>query len=423
LRDAQGNPVRTSAFTQAEEARKQQASQFNVSQFGAAGEPTQGATTLAAQEAAAQRSQIAFQNAARLSEQSGVQYTVNAQGQPEVLRDAQGNPVRTSTFTQAEEARKQQERISTLDIQLRQQLGMTEATGQVYSVGPDGRLVAGADTVDAQMRRAQLTGQFGGQLTQDALQNAYARAAQLSQATGLQYTVNPQTGQLTQGTAGTLDAQLRQGQLTGRFQNADTLEKLQQNLEQSRFMTQQTGNIYDAQGALTGTTIAGQEATFQRAQTMADSMASQTGNQYRVVRNETTGMFNVQEVAGKRTESAESQRLDRTLRQALGMSDATGFVYDPMTGGILRPTGGTSTQETVQGQISRSQTLMALAQALGGLSPTQIAQLLGTTPPPGGDPQPSSPRAGDVRRNPNGWDEIFDGTGWRRLGGDKLPTE
>jgi hypothetical protein len=371
-----------------------------------------------------QARQLAFQNAQRLSEQSGVQYTVNAQGQPEVLRDAQGNPVRTSTFTQAEEARKQQERISTLDIQLRQQLGMTEATGQVYSVGPDGRLVAGADTVDAQMRRAQLTGQFGGQLTQDALQNAYARAAQLSQATGLQYTVNPQTGQLTQGTAGTLDAQLRQGQLTGTFQGANTLEKLQQNLEQSRFMTQQTGNIYDAQGSLTGgTTIAGQEATFQRAQTMADSMASQTGNQYRVVRDDRTGMFNVQEVAGKRTESAESQRLDRTLRQALGMSDATGFVYDPTTGGILRPTGGTSTQETVQGQIARNQTMLSLAQALSGLTQTQIAQLLGQTPPPSGTPQSSSPRAGDVRRNPNGWDEIFDGTGWRRLGDEGKPIE
>lgn len=251
-----------------------------------------------------------------------------------------GEAGKERTFQQGETA---------LDRQLRERLGLTEATGQVYNFNPaTGRVEAiqGATGQTLEARRlglteAGLTGQFGGKLTQDALQNAYARAAQLSQTTGKQYTVNPETGAITQGTDSTLDAQLRQGQLTGQFGNKDTLEKLQQNLEQSRFMTQQTGNIYDAQGKLTGgTTIAGQEATFQRAQTMADSMSSQTGNQYKVVRDELTGMFSVVPVDGKQTQSAKLQDRQLAFQNAARLSEQSGFQYTvDATGNVVQERG------------------------------------------------------------------------------------
>ena len=142
---------------------------------------------------------------------------------------------------------------------------------------------------------------------------------------------------------------------------------IQQRLQE--FLTQQTGNIYDKQGKETpGTTIAGQEASFQRAQAMADSMSSQTGNQYKAVRSDTTGMFTVQEVAGspleRRTQSVRAQDLDRTLRQALGMSETSGYIYDPASG-------ARTGDQTVQSQQANNQLFMQLASVLSGLTPQQ----------------------------------------------------
>ena len=293
-----------------------------------------------------------------------------------------GEAGKERTFQQGETA---------LDRQLKERLGLTEATGQVYNVNPaTGKLEAvqgaGGQTLEARrlgLTEAGLTGQFGGKLTQDALQNAYARAAQLSQTTGKQYTVNPETGAITQGTDSTLDAQLRQGQLTGQFDGQATLDRLQQNLQQAQIMSQITGQQYtvNSSGALVPAT-AGTAVT----------------------------------------ETARQANLDRQLREAFGMSESTGFVYDPKTGQMVRTPSGAA-QETVQGQIARNQTMLSLAQALSGLSQTQIAQLLGTTPPSGNTPQPNSPRAGDVRTNANGQQEIFDGTSWRLLSSEKFPTE
>jgi hypothetical protein len=76
--------------------------------------------------------------------------------------------------------------------------------------------------------------------------------------------------------------------------------------------------------------------------------------------------------------------LENKLREAFGMSEATGYVYDPKTG-------QRTTQETVQGQVARNQTLLSLAQALGGLSQEQIAKLFGGgTPAPTPSPSPTS---------------------------------
>ena len=275
-----------------------------------------------------------------------------------------GEAGKERTFQQGETA---------LDRQLRERLGLTEATGQVYNFNPaTGRVEAvqgaGGQTLEARrlgLTEAGLTGQFGGKLTQDALQNAYARAAQLSQTTGQQYTVNPNTGELVRGDAATLDAQLRQGQLTGSFGGQATLDRLQQNLQQAQIMSQITGQQYtvNSSGALVPAT---------------------TGT--------------------AKTETARQADLDRQLREAFGMSESTGFVYDPKTGQMVRSASG-APQETVQGQIARNQTLLSLAQALGGLSQEQIAKLFGggtptntfapslppTSPPGGPTPVPTTP--------------------------------
>jgi hypothetical protein len=309
---------------QAEESAQQAARQFDLAAMGQTGQlslelqrllgqqqiaeaeltGTLGAgaaapQTLQARQTATQERQLAFQNAQRLSEQSGVQYTVDATGNVVVLRDAAGNPVRTSADTRAAEALKLQE---------------AGVTG-LYGTG----------TAQA--------------LTQDALQNAYARAAQLSQITGQQYDVNPQTGAITLKTGtggaavGTLAAELQRAGLTGTLGGQSTLDRLQQNLQNAQIMSQITGRQYtvDTNGALV---VAGAGAA--------------------------------------QTEAARQADLDMQLRRQLGLTEASGYIYDMVSGNLTR-----TTAETVQGQIARSQTLLALANALKDLDPTQLANLLG----------------------------------------------
>ena len=312
---------------QAEESAQQAARQFDLSATGQTGQlslelqrllgqqevaqaeltGTLGtgagaAQTLQGRQVTAQERQLAFQNAQRLSEQSGVQYTVDTAGNVVVLRDAAGNPVRTSADTRAAEALKLQE---------------AGVTG-LYGTG-------GAQT-----------------LTQDALQNAYARAAQLSQVTGQQYTVNPQTGAISLQTGaggapvGTLAAELQKAGLTGQLGGQATLDRLQQNLQNAQVMSQITGRQYtvDANGALV-------PATAGTAQ----------------------------------TEAARQADLDMQLRRQLGLTEASGYIYD-LVNGSLSKTG----TETVQGQIARSQLMLSLASALKDLDPTKLAELFGRTP-------------------------------------------
>lgn len=374
---------------------------------------------IAGSDRSIQQAQLAFQNAARLSEQSGIQYTVDANGQPVVLRDANGQPVRTSQFTQAEEARKQQERLTTLDLNLRRQLGMMEATGNVYTVDPTtGAVVQGAGQTLAGrqfgIQEGNLTGSYGGKLTQEALQNAYARAAQLSQVTGQQYTVDPTTGAIMAG-GDTLAARLQQAGITGTFGGALTQSALQDAYARAAQLSQVTGKQYTVDpktGALTegaNNTYAAQlqaagltgqfngQATLERLQQnlqQAQVLSQITGKQYTV---NDRGELVPATASAAQTEQARQFELENKLRQSLGMSEATGYVYDPITGTMKLNAKGEPT-ETVQGQIARSQILLSLAQSLSGLSPEQIAQLLGqkvTTGSPGGgvttDPPTTAP--------------------------------
>jgi hypothetical protein len=319
LKDAQGNIIRTSDFTQSAEAQKLQGEELTLRrQLGlmeatgqgltvdAQGRLVQGtAQTLEARQIATQERQLAFQNAERLSQQSGIQYTVDTTGNVIPLRDAAGNPVKTSADTRAAEALKLQE---------------AGVTG-LYGTG-------GAQT-----------------LTQDALQNAYARAAQLSQITGQQYDVNAQTGAITPKTGaggaatGTLAAELQKAGLTGTLGGTATLDRLQQNLQNAQIMSQITGKQYtvDANGALV---VAG--------------------------------------ATGAQTETARQSDLETQLRRQLGLTDASGYVYNvnPTTGALEK-----STQETVQGQMARSDLLLRLSSALSGLTAEQVAALLGKGTP------------------------------------------
>jgi len=373
---------------------------------GQLGEGTSASRTLAGQQQTFQQRQLLFQQAQQMSQQSGVQYTVNAQNNVVPLTDTQGNIIRTSDFTQSAEAQKLQGE----ELTLRRQLGLMEATGQGLTVDASGRLVQGtgptaqtlqsrqiatqerqlafqnaerlsqqsgvqytvdktgnvvplvdatgnpvktsADTRAAEalkLQAAGVTGLYGtGEaqaLTQDALQNAYARAAQLSQITGQQYDVNAQTGAITPksgaggAATGTLAAELQKAGLTGTLGGTATLDRLQQNLQNAQIMSQITGKQYtvDANGALV---VAG--------------------------------------ATGAQTETARQSDLETQLRRQLGLTDASGYVYNvnPTTGALEK-----STQETVQGQMARSDLLLRLSSALSGLTAEQVGALLGKGTP------------------------------------------
>lgn len=367
---------------------------------GQLGEGATGTRTLAGQQQTFQQRQLLFQQAQQMSQQSGVQYTVDATNNVVPLRDTQGNIIRTSDFTQSAEAQKLQGE----ELTLRRQLGLMEATGQGLTVDASGRLVQGTAqtlqsrqiatqerqlafqnaerlsqqsgiqyTVDTmgnvipllvagnpvktsaetraaealKLQEAGVTGLYGTgaaqALTQDALQNAYARAAQLSQITGQQYDVNAQTGAITPkvgaggAATGTLAAELQKAGLTGTLGGTATLDRLQQNLQNAQIMSQITGKQYtvDANGALV---VAGDK--------------------------------------GAQTETARQSDLETQLRRQLGLTEASGYVYDVKDGVLTR-----GTQETVQGQMARSDLLLRLSSALSGLTAEQVGALLGKGTP------------------------------------------
>lgn len=390
-----GQVVATESLTPEEQQR---AEQNRLAQAELTGQYA-GKDTLAARQQSVQQrleeSRLKYQQAAQQSQQSGIQHTVDADGNIVPLRDAQGNPVRTSEVTQAEETRKQQDTLTRLDLNLRRQLGLTEATGQMYNIDPvtgQAVLATGApQTLAARqfgIQEGTLTGTYGGKLTQAALQDAYQRAAQLSQVTGQQYTVDPNTGAITAG-GDTLAARLQQAGITGTFGGALTQSALQdayaraaqlsQITGQQYTVNEQTGAISPVSGAdtlssqlqraqLTGTL--GGQATLERLQTQlqqAQTLSQITGQQYTV--DPATGQLRL---SGGFTEAARQANLEAELRRQLGLTEASGYVYD-MVSGVPTRTG----QETVQGQLARSQLLMSLAQTLSGLAPDQIAQILG----------------------------------------------
>jgi len=145
---------------------------------------------------------------------------------------------------------------------------------------------------------------------------------------------------------------------------------LDRQLRQMLGLTEATGTVYTAGegGAVTATgtkTLAALKDNLEKAQVMS----AITGRQYTVDAN-----GNVVTTSTEPTEAARQANLDRDLRKALGMSEATGYVYDPVTG-------AKTSDKTVQGQIAGSQILLSLASALGNLTPEQIAQLFGKAPP------------------------------------------
>jgi len=211
-----------------------------------------------------------------------------------------------------------QERVATMETQLRRQLGMMEATGQVYQPG-DGAAVT----------------QAGG-LTQSALQNAYARAAQLSQITGQQYTVNPATGAITAETGETgrtFAAQLQEAGITGTFGGRDTLQRTQMRTQEMQLLFQQAAQISEQSG-------------FQH---------TVVGGQVVPLRDPATNQM-LRTSATTQTEEARKQqdtltRLDVDLRRQLGLTEATGQVFTGLDARTGQPTFGA---ETLQSQLQRA---------------------------------------------------------------------
>ncbi len=218
------------------QAQKEIAAADNLAQSQRLTTQITGQKDIAALDRGVQEKQLAFQNAARLSEQSGVQYTVNAQGQPEVLRDAAGQPIKTSADSRAAEALKQEKSLFDASLQQRLQEFLTQQTGNLYGLGADGKAVASTGTTiggqtasyeraleQAKLMSAQ-TGQtynvsrdangmystvpVGGQ-TQSALELQLRKALGMSEVSG--YVYDPVTGQRT--TAQTVESQQANNQL------------------------------------------------------------------------------------------------------------------------------------------------------------------------------------------------------------------
>jgi hypothetical protein len=258
-----------------EEQRAQRLQQLGVSQqeIGLRAQQLQqeaqqfGLTLTEQQAERAQRFGLSGQEIALRAQE--IRQRGELEGRQLTMQEAQNraqNDLEQQRINEAMEVRRTGVSESALERQLRQQLGMTEATGQVYTVGANGQLVAGGDTLESRLRQAQLTGTFGGQATLDRLQQSLQQAQIMSQMTGRQYTVNA------------------------------------------------AGNVVEGTGI---------------------------------------------------TEQSRQFNLENMLRQAMGMSETTGFVYDPITG-------ARTTQETVQGQLARYKMLMDLAGALSDIRGTNI---------------------------------------------------
>jgi len=258
----------------------------------------------------------------------------------------------------------------TRNIQQRLQEFLTQQTGNIYNLGSDGKAVAnpgGGTSLGLQelaLRKGELTGTFDGATTTQAKQLAFQNAARLSEQSGIQYTVNA-AGQPEV----VRDAKDNPVKTSADSRTAEELKQretqfnasLQQRLQE--FLTQQTGNIYnlrdDGKSQLAGgTSISGQTASFERAQQQAAEMSRQSGQQYRAIRNDTTGMYTI------------------------SASDV------PYGGKTIA-----AKDVEAQQQLAQNQLFMQLSNVLSGLNPEQFARLT-----QGKDPAPPPPQEGD-RRN------------------------
>jgi hypothetical protein len=101
-------------------------------------------------------------------------------------------------------------------------------------------------------------------------------------------------------------------------------------------------------------------------QRLQEFLTQQTGNIYSIDKE------GLAQAPPKDSTSTSISLQDLQLRKALGMSEASGVVYDPTTG-------DRTTAQTVQSQQANNQLFMQLASVLSGLTPAQQAALKGGT--------------------------------------------
>jgi hypothetical protein len=321
VKDAQGKLVQTSAVSQANLARSSQeniSKADNEAQMARLVSQTGSQEKIAGNQLDVEKLRNAYQQAAALSEQSGVQYEVDASGRVVQVRGANGTPMQTSAVSQANAARSSQENMANLDRQLRQQLGMTEATGDVYMTDANNNVVraTGAQAgTTVQAKQYELQKQ----------QQLYQQAEMMSQMSGSQYTVADgrivRTNDLTVAEQQRAEANRQAlAGLTGIISGTQTLQSKQYNLQAG----QAAGTVYNPITGLNERTVESRSAEAQ--QNLAN--------------------------------------LDRQLRQQLGMMEATGNVYTTdQYGNVFRATGSQAGTTIAAQQLQQNQNQFTSSQS------------------------------------------------------------
>jgi hypothetical protein len=250
-------------------------------------------STIAAQRLGQEGLQLALQQATQLSQQTGNIYEVNAQGQVVPKIGADGAPIRTESALARLSAEKLQQ---------------AELTGKYTDANG-----VSIDTIAAK------------QFDQNRLAQLADQAARQSQLTGNMYTVNAQ-GQVVQelGTNGQpVSTEARRAQVQ---QEANVARQIAQ--ARADALSQQSGLSYTVNSANEVVPDNDPETGAQRTTVQAQQLAAQT----------------------------EQARLDRELRETLGLGELTGQVGDQQTLAARQ-------QTFAQGQ-AQQQLLIQLASAL-----------------------------------------------------------
>lgn len=230
-----GEPVRTeSSLARLDQKTLQEAElrgYFEVPGRNPNDPPTK-ISTVAAQQLEAQKLRDAAARAEVLSQQTGYVYDVDNSGTPVQRIGADGRPMTT------EQARAQRvaEEQAKLDRQLREQLGMSEIAGVIYTRDANGNLTPSSNQTVARQQLNQ------------------ARAEAMTQATGTVYQVNQTTGAVEQV--------MQNGQpvRTAGVTQAD----LDRELRRTLGLAELTGTIGTGTGAQT--TLAAQQQLFAQRQ-------------------------------------------------------------------------------------------------------------------------------------------------------------
>jgi hypothetical protein len=345
---------------QAAQAQQQgglQAMELGLRQALGLGELGLGERRQAAQEAQFGQTQAQQQAEAR-SQQTGLAFRVDETGQ--IVADIDPATGQQRTTLQAQQLRQQQQQFTSEQAQ-RQAETLSQQTGMVYEVGPNGQPVQKtfngqpirtesslARLSQQQLQEAELSGSYKNadgtvvstlaaqRLSQENLRALADQAAQRSQLTGQMHKVDENGNVVldTDARGNPISTETRRAQMVQEFNTAR-----QQAQQQAEARTQQTGLSFIV-GA-DGNVVADIDpATMQQRTTaQARQFQAQLDQQKELARAELTGtiMVNGQPVSTIAAQRLGQEGLQLALQQATQLSQQTGNVYEVNAQGQVVP--------------------------------------------------------------------------------------